>query len=122
MTTEDKSAKRTFGIVLYDIQLNGNLNGVFTNIPADGNIFTETAILKMPLPPDNYCGIYDCFYFDRQSMNQPIQRNDVELKISCSRHRGTYSFLWTNLNGNAIFEGTGFLMNERQFAVNYFPV
>jgi len=103
----------TTGIVLYNIELNGCLNGVFTNDGLSGVIYNEIAKIKGGARSHDFSGIYDCFYFDR-----PDLRNDVELEISTSN--GMYTFTWRNITTRqAIFIGTGFLMNEKQIAVHY---
>jgi len=62
------------GIVLYDIELNGCLNGVYTNMEAPaGVIYNEIARKRVdPKKTENEVGgveleiegIYDCQYFD----------------------------------------------------------
>jgi hypothetical protein len=102
------------GIALYNIELDGCLNGVFTNDEQDGKIFNEIAKIHTELGEDDFCGVYHCFYFD-----SPRLRNDCELTIDLVPDTdGTYSFTWKS-DGAAIFEGTGYLMNERQLAVHY---
>ena len=102
------------GIVLYNIELNGCLNGVYTNNMADGIIFNEIAKLRKKFSEDEFEGDYDCFYFDKD----PI-RNDAELIIRKveGKHR-TYSFR-LNVDGKARFNGIGYKMNEKQLAVHY---
>jgi hypothetical protein len=56
------------GIVLYNIERDGNLNGVYTNNHpiTNGRIATETARLRDNTLVENETEVhvYDCFYFD----------------------------------------------------------
>jgi len=96
------------GIVLYNIELNGNLNGVYTNDhPITNNrIFTETA-----RPRDNETNVYDCFYFDAAD-------GRVNCTLTFTITNGIYDAEWELENG-FIFRGRGFQMNDRQIAISY---
>ncbi len=53
------------GIVLYNIELDGCLNGVYTNDACDGEIFNEIAMMRTKKPDsDDLCGVYLCTYFE----------------------------------------------------------
>ena len=118
MTNINKT-KMTSGIVLYNIELNGCLNGVFTNDALAGVIYNEIAKNRNGKSDGCICGTYDCFYFDAGNE----LRNDVELKISIpTGQNGIYSFVWSELpenGGQDIFAGIGYKMNHRQIAVHY---
>lgn len=112
--------KKLQGVILYDIELNGCLNGVYTNNYLHSEIFTETARVKKDtkVGSDGVSGEYDCFYFDVDN-----SKNICELIISESAHPniiGTfeYSFVW-KYEGAVIFRGVGYQMNERQIVVRY---
>jgi len=105
------------GIVLYNIERDGNLNGVYTNNHpiTNSRIFTETARLIEPITFDGTIEnrIYDCFYFDAVD-----GRVDCTLTFRISN--GRYDAEWTLLNQNRpLFIGQGFLMNDRQIAISY---
>lgn len=104
------------GIVLYDIELDGCLNGVYTNDGpgVQGVIYNEVARKKKTMPT-GIAGDYDCFYFDISNA-----RHDVDLTITPGPTR-TFDFLWAE-NSKPIFCGVGYLMNERQIAVRYWDV
>lgn len=55
--------KKLQGVILYDIELNGCHNGVYTNNSLIGEIFTETARIKegTNFGADGISGEYDCF-------------------------------------------------------------
>lgn len=103
------------GIVLYNIELDGNLNGVYTSNHPEmrARIFTETARLRDNTLIENKTEvhIYDSFYFDA-----------VDGRVNCTLTfritNGIYNAEWVLENG-FIFVGQGFQMNERQIAVSY---
>lgn len=103
------------GIVLYNIELNGNLNGVYTNDHpiTNARIFTETARLINDTLIENETKVheYDCFYFDA-----------VDGRVNCTLTfritNGIYNAEWVLENGY-IFRGQGFQMNDRQIAISY---
>ena len=102
------------GIVLYNIELDGCLNGVYTNDHVDGDIFNEIARRHTNIGEDDLSGIYDCFYFDINN-----SRIDAELTIGIKSNKNrTYAFSW-EVKGKIIFEGIGYRMNEKQVAVHY---
>jgi len=54
----------TKGIILYNIELDGCLSGVYSNEDAYGEIFNEIARKNTYTSDDEICGIYNCLYFD----------------------------------------------------------
>lgn len=102
----------TEGIILYNIELDNCLNGVFTNYYLDGTIFNEIA--KKRECSNGIVGVYDCFYFDIID-----RKNDVELQISIDKSKqNTFLFEWRN-EKTLLFKGIGYKMNEKQIAVHY---
>ncbi len=108
------------GIVLYDIELDGCLNGVYTNEhpTVDGNIYNEINRRQDKVKGDNWDinGVYECFYFDLNN-----QRINATLTISYAQGRtNTYNFVWREI-GQTVdsFTGIGYKMNPRQIAVHY---
>ena len=111
------------GIVLYDIQMNGCLNGVYTNELALGVIYNEIArkqekFIKPTDVPDKWDieGEYDCMWFDelnsQESCVLKISRNGSSTSI--------YTVEWLETKTrNPRFTGVGYLMNPRQFVVRY---
>lgn len=105
------------GIVLYDLELDGNINEVYTNNhpQSNGNILTETA--RIVESDGGFRGngrmVYECFYFDHLSgpTNCTLTFNVVDGVIHAD---------WI-LNGENTpsFTGMGFQMNERQIAIFY---
>lgn len=109
------------GIILYDIQLNGNLNGVYTNnhMLTNGRLFTETAMLVSVTINDNNIEtrIYDCFYFDAES-------GRVNATLMLRIENGIITARWW-IEGQDVdidrpaFVGEGYQMNQRQIAIAY---
>jgi len=105
------------GIVLYEIELNGCLNGVYTNDGCDGLIYNEIATKHSPFENDDIAGTYDCSYFEDNNM-----RKDVELSITRKKKKARiFDFKWS-MKGRVLFEGIGFKMNNRQVAVTYWEI
>lgn len=105
------------GIVLYNIELNGNLNGVYTNNHpiTNGRIFTETARLRGDtfFEGNTEVRIYDCFYFD-------VVEGGVECTLTFRITNGIYRVEWHLPNQTTpIFIGEGFQMNDRQIVISY---
>jgi hypothetical protein len=105
------------GIVLYEIEMNGCLNGVYTNEragPNGGEIFNEIA--RLPQAPNDWpcdlSGTYDCFYFDLAN-----ERGNGTLQITSTGN--IHRLMWRNMHGVPLFEGDGYCMNARQLAVRY---
>ena len=109
------------GIVLYNIELNGCLNGVYTNMEAPaGVIYNEIARKKVNSKHahDEVGGVelelegaYDCQYFVEDEMCQ------CELVIKRDR-ANVYSFEWHG-KGLEPYYGRGYKMNSRQIVVHY---
>ena len=105
------------GIILYNIELDGNLNGVYTNNHPNtrGEIYTETARLKKNFPQFNNnteVREYDAFYFDLNN-----ERVDCLLKFSIQNR--IIDVIWELVDGRVLFRGQGFQMNDRQIAISY---
>jgi len=107
------------GIGLYNIELDGCLNGVYTNEhkTLGGEILNEIARIRQKdkSDPTSIAGIYNCFYFDYKNA-----RVDAELTIKYSNR--TYEFEWVDVTGpkrHTLFKGIGYKMNEKQLAVHY---
>jgi len=105
------------GIEIYNIELDGCLNGVYTNEhkKVGCEIHNEIARIKQrdESDPQGISGTYDCFYFDYRNA-----RVDALLKITNSGR--AYSFEWRDVKNNKLlFEGYGYKMNEKQLAVHY---
>lgn len=104
------------GIVLFNIEKDENLNGVYTNNHpiTDSRIFTETARLIEPITFNGTIEnrIYDCFYFDAVD-------GGVDCTLTFRISNGRYDATWQLSNGNIIFRGQGFQMNDSQIAISY---
>lgn len=104
------------GIAIYTIELNGCLNGVYTNEHnnTNGVIYNEVNRIKTTktLGKDGVSGIYDCFYFDLKNF-----RVEAELQIDFINN--IYYFTWRDLFGKILFKGVGYKMNDRQVVVHY---
>ena len=108
------------GVVLYNIESNGCLNGVYTNDGVSGEIFNEIARLQIngQRGEDGISGIYDCLYFD---LNNSSCKRSLKISVSpqhSARKIYTYTFEWSNENVMS-FKGTGYRMNETQIVVHY---
>lgn len=111
------------GIVLYDIQMDGCLTGVYTNEPADGLIYNEIARKKKESitekdSPENWNieGEYTCSWIDINN-----DREECLLRIS-RRNDNPRIFNIEWLDGrtrNPRFSGIGYKMNSKQFVVRY---
>ena len=103
------------GIVLYNIERDGNLNGVYTNNDSNGNarIATETARLidDSLVEGDTEVHIYDCFYFNNDE--------GINCTLTFRITNGIYRADWQLNDGTPIFIGEGFQMNDRQIAISY---
>lgn len=106
------------GIVLYNIELDGNLNGVYTNNHRDlsGRILTETLrpIGDPIIEEGNEVYNYNSLYFD--ALEDWV---DCTLKLTISNR--IYTAEWSRENV-VIFQGEGFRMNERQIAITYWNI
>jgi hypothetical protein len=104
------------GIVMYSIEGDGCLNGVFTNPGAFGRILNEVA-RRRGGPLATLEGDYDCFYFDSDD-----SRNDCTLTISIDPTTRQFTLRWIGLDGVTWFEGRGFRMNDRTLVAHYWSV
>ena len=106
------------GIVLYNIELDNCLNGVWTNEINDGKIRNEIA--KKLKEADNIIeGAYTSVFIDIDN-----ELYTCRLEISLNGTRGTYTFKWDNIqhkcnSTSAKYEGIGYMVNEKQIAVHY---
>lgn len=105
------------GIILYNIEKDGCLNGVYTNEhkTVNGEIYNEISRIKKNTKPgkDGISGIYDCFYFELQ--NFPFNA-ELEIKFKIGN---VYEFIWRDLNGTPIHTGVGYKMNDKQIVAHY---
>lgn len=113
--------KVKYGIALYNIELSGCLNGVYTNENEKGIISNSISIKKSK--SDSLIGEYDYSYFE----------NGVDKKKGNDNYKGelvisydpsfpkVYKFDWNIDTGfkKISFEGKGYKMNEKQIAVRY---
>lgn len=105
------------GIIIYNIELDGNLNGVYTNNHPEmrGRIFTETARIRINSQPYNGedgIFVYDSAYID-------IDNSFVNCELVFTVQNRVISATWNILERGIIFRGEGFLMNDRQIAISY---
>lgn len=109
------------GIILFQIEKNGCLNGVYTNKGQDGVIYNEIArhidAPKIQDPSKELAleGKYDTVYFDNGNKHFQLY---LEIDLLPEK-KGTYTFVWTDKKGKKIFEGIGYKMNEHQMVVHY---
>ena len=103
------------GVVLYNMESDGCLNGVYTNNNINGLIFNEIA--RRTAGIDNSIqGDYICSYIDNGNVLHEATLSIAETNTTLNR---TYKFTWKDTKGKKIFEGIGFIMNEKQVAVYY---
>lgn len=100
------------GIVLYNIERDGNLNGVYTNNHpiTVARIFTEIARLRPGIALDAPFRIYDSFYFDNEGGHT--------CTLIFTITNGIYAAEW-RLDNGIVFSGEGYQMNDRQIAISY---
>jgi hypothetical protein len=103
------------GLIIYDIQLNGGLSGIYTNELEDGNINLEIAT-KI----SGGSGIEGTYHSIYSQGGVSIFEAALEITLKTNR-KNTLKFIWTH-NKSTIFEGIGYLMNQTQIAVHYWPV
>ena len=97
-----------FGIILYNIELDGNLTGVYTNDFENGIILTEIAKFKSKTIDTT---TYNVVYFNKDNSSSNAT---LEMKLT----NGTYTCEWIEDN-KVKFTGKGFKMNDRQIAIYY---
>jgi len=103
------------GIVLYDIELGECLNGVWTNQHNKGEIRNEIAKRTKPSEKnkdDEIAGVYKSSYIE---IDNKIYLGDLTVEVE----QGVYSFSWAYEDGNKLFFGIGYRMNEHQITVYY---
>jgi len=100
------------GIILYTIERDGCLNGVFTHEGLNGKIFNEIARKTDGI--ESIDGEYANAYFETQGQIVP---KDATLQIT-EKPKGIFRFSWIK-GGTEIFYGDGYKMNDRQMAVSY---
>ncbi|WP_026705037.1 hypothetical protein [Flavobacterium soli] len=108
------------GQILYDLQLDGSLTGVYTNNhPAlSGILLTEIARVRLDSQAyDRSDGIfeYDSVYID-------IENSTVNCELTFRVNNRIIQAEWRLENGRIVFRGEGFLMNDRQIALSYWSV
>lgn len=109
--------KKFRGIILYDIQLNENLNGVYTNNHTpNSELFTETARFLADESTGDFRNgrkIYESFYFD-------FEAGRVNARLVFTITNGIINAEWfINDEADATFIGQGYQMNQRQIAISY---
>lgn len=103
------------GIILYNRESDGCLNGIYTNNNINGLIFNEIA--RRTAGVDNSIqGDYVCSYIDNGNVLHGATLTITEINPTLNR---TYKFLWKDAKSQPIFEGIGFIMNKKQIAVYY---
>lgn len=109
--------KNLKGMVLYDLQLDGGLTGVYTNNhpTTSGNILTESATLRSAqggLRGDGRME-YRCNWLEQNGVS-------VAGILIFDIRNGMISAKWT-IDGDLqpTFEGYGFQMNDKQIAISY---
>jgi len=109
------------GIALYNTELHGCLNGVYTNDGAKGEISNEVAKLKhgTSLGIDGISGEYDCFYFDTKNRREGWVLIITAHASNPSKGIYWFDFLWKDKNRKDEFRGVGYKMNSSQIAVHY---
>lgn len=119
MNTENQRLFKKIGIALYDIGMDGCINGVYTNQGAAGAKYTET-LRKTDASKkehgNNIQGDYDCLWFDLN--NQRVTNCDLEIRAT-NQAGNIFEFTWIEQQFGTVFEGIGYQMNDRQIAVSY---
>lgn len=103
-------AKVEKGLILYNIEKDGCLNGVYTNEYCKGEIWNE--ILKKKTKDDDICGEYLCAY----SEGKKIINDTLEIKKH-ENNNGSYNFEW-----GKYFTGYGYKINDHQIIVHYYEI
>lgn len=101
------------GIILYSIERNGCLNGLYTHEDLHGRIFNEIARKKNG--KIGIEGIYACAYFEVEEQDEATL---AFLKISKRPNSRILDFVWAS-DGKEKFTGVGYQMSKRQISVNY---
>ena len=103
------------GIVLYNIELDGCLNGVFINEHSNGRIWNELLKKLDDTKADNSIeGTYTAIWIDEE------QTNGVDTAIVEVVYRdNAFDFTWKHIIGGTRWKGIGYKMNHNQIVVNY---
>ena len=108
------------GIVLYNVELDESLNGVYANEQGNfaGRIFNEIARKDVANP--GLIGTYDCTYFEPGTARRNKARRAI-LTISQAPHGpNVFEFVWSSgRRGRQMYKGIGYRMNQNQIAVHY---
>lgn len=104
------------GVILYDKGLDGCLNGVYTNVPANGEIWNEIVKRKDGTSSTDIAGDYHCQYFEINAINNPARQGSLNISLRLNQ-TNIYDFKW--IIDEDIFTGVGYRMNEKQIVVNY---
>lgn len=106
-----------YGHVLYDIEKDGCLNGVFTNTGVNGRIFNEIARRRTGTDiNDPLLGDYALMYIDEGNTQYT-----GSLQIA-SDGAGGYLFSWFDSKGKQVFKGTGARMSDSNLVAYYTTV
>ena len=100
------------GIILYEIDKDGNLKGFHTNEFLDGNINLEIA--KKETCDLKIIGTYHSTFYKGELQIKNVKL-DVQIKAEKSN---TFKFLWTE-NNFPIFKGIGYVLGENQIVVYF---
>ena len=103
-----------YGLILYTIERDDCLNGVFTNPGVRGEIHNEIA--KKTVGGPGIAGQYVCLYIDinneRESCNLEITPDPTVTNL--------FRFDWSDTrNGTFYFEGRGYQMDDSHIVVYY---
>ena len=110
-----RNMKNEFGIVLYNIENDDCLNGVWIN-PDSKNVIRNEIAKRIRKGKDGIDGSYLCSYIEWRNV---IVNGTLEITL----RSGYYEFYWTdNSDPKNNFEGNGYRMNDKQIAVYYKPI
>ncbi len=103
----------SYGVILYNLEMDGCLNGVYTNQGASSEIYSEI-LKKKPKAAkvdDILFSDYDCQFMD----NDGPHYCEVKMK----KHKYGYYILEWFEHGDLNCRGIGYRMNDRQIVVYY---
>jgi hypothetical protein len=106
-------------IILYNIELDNCLNGVYAEeVSFHGAIRNEIAIkVGGPAFPD-LKGKYNVRYFEA-----PLDAREAIMSIDVSPLAPKVFLVhWSHTDGTPLFEGRGYLMNPKQIAIHYWAI
>jgi hypothetical protein len=104
------------GIVLYDIDLNGCLKGVYTDNFTNGDIYNEIA--RKQTGAVGIEGKYICSYTENGNVLREAILTITKIPGIKGNLKGTYSFDWHD-GKKSVYTGIGFQMSKSQVAVYY---